>query len=71
MNFVTALLERRSLLYNRRFINKLLLLLLCWKEEEVCYCVVKKMECSSEYFGRYCQKLLNKFLFYIYQNIQL
>ena len=28
MNFVTALLERRSLLYNRCFINKLLLLLL-------------------------------------------
>ena len=28
MNFVTVLLERRSLLYNRCFINKLLLLLL-------------------------------------------
>ena len=38
---------------------------------EVCYCVVKKMELSSEYFGRYCQKLLNQFLFYIFQDIQL
>ena len=30
---------------------------------EVCYCIVKKMELSSEYFGRYCQKLLISFCF--------
>ena len=23
---------------------------------DVCYCVVKKLEPSSEYFGRYCKK---------------
>ena len=39
---------------------------------EVCYCVVEKLELSSEYFGRYCKKLLlNQFWFYIFQAIQL
>ena len=32
-----------------------------WKEVEVCYCVVKKMELSTEYFGNNCQTLLNQF----------
>ena len=27
---------------------------------DVCYCVVKKVELSSEYFGRYFKKLLNQ-----------
>ena len=31
----------------------------------------KKLELSSEYFGGYCKKLLNQFLFYIFQDIQL
>ena len=30
---------------------------------EVCYCVVKELELSSEYFGRYCKKLLNSFCY--------
>ena len=38
---------------------------------DVCYCVVKELELSSEYFGRYCKKLLNQFLFYFFQAIQL
>ena len=41
-------------------------MLLCcegWKEVDVC-CVVKELELSSEYFGRYCKKLLNSFCLY-------
>ena len=34
-----------------------------WKEVEVCYCVVKELELSSEYFGRNCKTLLNQFVF--------
>ena len=34
-----------------------------WKEVEVCYCVVKELELSSEYFGSNCKTLLNQFLF--------
>ena len=36
----------------------------------VCYCVVKKLELSSEYLGRYCKQLLNQF-FYNFQAIQV
>ena len=25
---------------------------------EVCYCVVKELELSSEYFGRYCKNVV-------------
>ena len=32
---------------------------------------MKTLELSSEYFGRYCKKLLNQFLFNIFQDIQL
>ena len=32
---------------------------------------VKKLELSSESFGRYCKNLLNQVLFYIFQAIQL
>ena len=42
-----------------------------WKYVDVCYCVVKELELSSEYFGRYCKKLLNQILFYFFQAIQL
>ena len=41
-----------------------------WKEVEVCYCVVKELELSSEYFGRYC-KNVEQFLLYIFPAIQL
>ena len=30
---------------------------------DVPYCVVKKLDLSSEYFGRYCKKLLNQLSF--------
>ena len=36
-----------------------------WKEVEVCYCVVKELELSSEYFGRNCKTLLNQFCLYL------
>ena len=43
-----------------------------WKKEvDVCYCVVKNLELSIEYFGRYCKKLLNQFFFNSFQDIQL
>ena len=42
-----------------------------WKEVEVCYCVVKELELSSEYFGRYCKTVVKSVLFYIFQAIQL
>ena len=32
---------------------------------EVCYCVVKELELSSEYFGRNCKTLLNQFVLYL------
>ena len=38
-----------------------------WKEVEVCYCVVKELELSSEYFG----KNVEQFLLYIFPAIQL
>ena len=31
---------------------------------EVFYCVVKKLELSSEYLGRYCKQLVESVLFY-------
>ena len=41
------------------------------KEVDVCYCVVKKLELSTEYFRRYCKKLLHQFLIYVFQDTQL
>ena len=35
-----------------------------WKEVEVCYCVVKELELSSEYFGRYCKNVKSVFAIY-------
>ena len=35
------------------------------KEVDMCYSVMKELESSSEYFGRYCKKVVNQLILWL------